>query len=247
MSIQKSLLALAAALALSSAPAAAQGRWLASYPEVQNPALVPMQQRSEQQNSLASVIRPLREHFLIPQDVTLELAECGRAGAFYDPARQTVQLCYELVIELADKLVDEGTDDTRLFGGAFTFVLLHQVGHALIDVLDLRVPVPPEEAADEFVALMVGFAGEDLAGMVEGAAALHLLGMNWENPGSSRAAVTRERLTQLACFVYGSNAEGSENLVDGDVLTAGRAAECPDEYAEMSEVWMATLEQHLQG
>jgi hypothetical protein len=107
-----------AALALSSSPAAAQGRWMAAYPEVRNPDYVAIQQAFAQQNPLQSMIDPLNQHFPLPSDVTVELAECGRAGAFYDHTRPAVQLCYELFARLAEELINEESGDDQLLVGS---------------------------------------------------------------------------------------------------------------------------------
>lgn len=247
MSIPKPLLATAAALVLSSAPAAGQGRWLASYPEARDPSFVMMQQTFAQGDVLASMLEPLNEHFPVSRDVTVEVAECGRAGAFYDPSRPAVQLCYELVMELANELMDPETGDQTMFVNAFVFVLLHQVGHAMVDVLKLQVGVPAEEAADQFAIVMAGYAGEALGGMADGAAALRDLEVDWENPGSGRAVMTEQRVSSMACLLYGSNPDSYAHLVDAGLVDADNGDSCEDAYAALAGKWTALLEEHIRG
>ncbi|HEX5869343.1 MAG TPA: DUF4344 domain-containing metallopeptidase, partial [Longimicrobium sp.] len=143
-----------AALALSSAPAAAQGRWRVAYPEAQDPMFAAMQQQFSRDDILASMVDPLNEFFPVSRDVTVELAECGREGAFYDAERPAVQLCYELLVSLAESMMqDEEEGGDQLFVGAFALILLHQVGHAMVDLLELPVSVGAEEAADQLTAV----------------------------------------------------------------------------------------------
>ena len=163
MRISNLLAGALAALALSSAPAAAQGRWRVAYPEAQDPMYAVMQQTFAQQDLLAAMVEPLNEYFPVSRNVTVELAECGRAGAFYDASRPAVQMCYELLVELAATMMGDDGDD-GLFVGAFAFILLHQVGHAFVDLMDLPIQGSPEEAADQLAAVMVGNGGGRRAG-----------------------------------------------------------------------------------
>jgi hypothetical protein len=237
-----------AALALSSAPAAAQGRWLVSYPEAQDPMHAGMQQMFSQQNILASMVDPLNQFFPVSRDVTVEMAECGRSGAFYDASRPAVQVCYELMVELAETLMDEGEDGgDQVFVGAFALILLHQVGHAFVDLMDLPVSASPEEAADQMAVVMVGFAEDGLQSAVEGAVALNEMGMDWENPGSGRPALSGQRLENLLCLLYGTDPDVHEWVVDEGHLSAGRASGCQERYEEVAAEWLEMLADHVAG
>ena len=236
-----------AALALSSAPAAAQGRWVAAYPQARDPDYAVMQQAFAQQNPLRNMIDPLNQYFPVPRDVTVEMAECGRAGAFYDPARPAVQLCYELLAALAEALMSEGDGDDQLFSGAFALILLHQVGHAFADQMDLPVNVSSEEAADQFAAVMVGAAGDELQSVAAGAVALGEMESDWENPGSGRAALRGRRLQNLLCLLYGTSPGVNEWLVEEGHLSAARASSCEAWYAEVQAGWEEMLGEHVAG
>jgi hypothetical protein len=236
-----------AALALSSAPAAAQGRWVAAYPQAQDPTYAVMQQAFAQQDLLASMIDPLNEYFPVPTDVTVELAECGRAGAFYDGARPAVQMCYELLVELAEALMNDEDRGDQLFVGAFALILLHQVGHAFADQMALPVNVSAEEAADQFAAVMVGNAGDELQTVAAGALALNEMETDWENPGSGQAALRGRRLQNLLCLLYGTNPGLNEWLVEEGHLSAARASGCQAWYEEVSEGWVDMLAEHVAG
>ena len=237
-----------AALALSAAPAEAQGRWRVAYPEAQDPMFVAMQQMFSQQDVLAAMVEPLNEHFPVSRDVTVELAECGREGAFYDAERPAVQLCYELLLALADRLMAEDEEDGEdVFVGAFGLVLLHQVGHAMIDLLDLPVSVPVEEAADQLTVLMAAFAEGELDSMAEGAINLSAMGIDWENPGSGQAALGGPRMQTLLCLLYGTDPEGYAWLVEDAFLTSSRAEGCEEEYQQMEAEWLQMLSEHVQG
>lgn len=240
MTIARTLAGAAALLALLSTPAAGQGRWLTAYPPTDDPVFSYMRAEFSEQDMLANITTPLNEHFQLPRDVTLEVAECGRTGAFYDPSRPAVQLCYELVMEMVESLVGEDGDQTQ-FVGAFSYVLLHQIGRAVIDVMDLPVTVPPEEAADQFALVMAAMAGGVMDGMVQGTHALHELSIDWENPGSGEAAPGDARMRRLACLAYGSDMAGGAELVVAGLLTPAQARGCEAEYEAVLEAWLGFL------
>ena len=236
-----------AVLALHAAPAAAQGRWQVAYPEARNPMYAAMQQMFSQQDILSSVVQPLNEHFPVSRDVTVELAECGREGAFYDAERPAVQLCYELLVKLAEAMMGGEEDGEDVFVGAFALILLHQVGHAMVDLLDLPVSAPPEQAADQLVAVMSAFAEDELTAVAEGAVTLSAMNIDWENPGSGQAALRGARMQDLLCLLYGTDTEAFAWIVDDAFITADRAAGCEQEYEQVEAEWLEMLVEHVQN
>lgn len=239
-----------AALALSAAPAHAQGRWLVAYPEAKDPVFSMMQEMFASQNMLSEMVDPLNQHFPVSRDVTVEIAECGRAGAFYDAERPAVQLCYELVMQLAEAMMGDFAareDGEAVFGGAFALILLHQVGHAMVDLMDLPVEVGAEEAADQLTAVMVGFAQGELATAAEGALALEELVVDWENPESGSAAISGRRKESLLCLLYGTDPGSHEWLVEDGHLSRTRAKGCEEEYTAVAADWIRMLSVHVTG
>lgn len=236
-----------AVLALTSAPAAAQGRWLVAYPQAQDPTYAALQQMFAEQDILASMVEPLNEFFPLSRDVTVEMAECGRSGAFYDPSRPAVQLCYELMVELAEALMSSDEDGEDLFVGAFALILLHQVGHAFVDLMELPVSAPPEEAADQLAVVMLAFAEAELQSGAPGVVMLSEMEVDWENPGSGQNPLSGARLDNLLCLLYGSDPDAHEWLMEEGYLTAGRASGCQARYEEVQAEWIAMLAEHVPG
>jgi hypothetical protein len=245
MSISKSLLALAAGVALSAAPATAQGRWLASYPEVQDPVHLEMRSVLQQDGMLEEMAESMNQAFRLPRDVTFELAECGTPAATYDPGRSAVRICYELLTALSNHEDEKDSGEPASFENAFAFILMHQVGHAVIDVLQMDVGVPTEEAADQFVAVMVGLAPGELDHLVDGVALLHDLELDWETPDTGATVLDSRRSAKLTCLIYGGDPETHGSMVEAGRLTASRAKSCPGEYDDALAAWTALLEEHL--
>lgn len=228
----------AAALLLSAAPAAAQG-WQVAYPEVSDARFATMREMMIQQDLLGPMAAPLNEFFPMSRTVTLEMRECGEPGSYYDAARPAVGLCYELFDVLADRLMTDeaGEDGDAAFEGAFSYVLTHQVGHALIDLLQLPVGPDVEAAADRFVAVMLAYSPENAADVLAGVFALHEMRVEWEDAG----ALSDARGEQLVCLLYGGDPETHAWLEDDDVLDENEAAACVAEFERVEAELEAML------
>ncbi|HEX8321359.1 DUF4344 domain-containing metallopeptidase [Longimicrobium sp.] len=231
----KSLLALAAGLALSSAPAAAQGRWIAAYAPAQDPLTAALGASLQQWGMLESMLEPLNRDMQLPRDITVELAECGTPSATYDPGRPAIRLCYELFNQLMAYSTARGDSSAALFGRAFNLIFLHQAGHALIDLLKLQPGVPLEEAADQFAVInTTGFG--DPERWVDAAAALHQHAVDWEHPGSGETAL-----------YFGSDPDAfGAPAGKGRPRPAG-AANCKHEYDAVLTAWVTMLEPYLRN
>src|SRR5207245_5527361 len=115
------------------------------------------------------------ELFRLPTDVTVTPAPCGRIDGFYDPVQQQLHLCEELLIYYAGVLTPPGGDPRTpapVVRDATLVSFLHLLGHAVLGVLHLPVPVGVAEAADAVgVALLAAGCAVDEGLLVAGSAA----------------------------------------------------------------------------
>src|SRR5687768_10177445 len=86
--------------------------------------------------------------FTLDTQIDVVAADCGRVNAYYDPHTRTVILCHELVAVIAGAF-----DNHDYLRQVLLFVAMHELGHAVIDVLDLPVVGREEDAADQFATL----------------------------------------------------------------------------------------------
>lgn len=49
---------------------------------------------------LAEEVASINEHFGLPQEITVKVADCGEANAFYSPSEKTITLCNEYAQDL---------------------------------------------------------------------------------------------------------------------------------------------------
>lgn len=123
--------------------------------------------------------------------------------------------------------------------------LYHEMGHALIDQLDLPVLGQEEDAADMLaVVLAHGLWEEDYARRVAAATALSFLLSSQEGNETSYWDVhgpDEQRYYNTVCLFYGANPEGRADFAELFELPEDRAALCPEEFTLADESWGAFL------
>ena len=112
-----------------------------------------------------SALKKLQEFLspiLLPEKLQISVTECdGEADAFYEDAAITI--CYEYINELWENMPKEttpgGVEPIDTVIGPLVEASLHEVGHALFDMLELPVFGREEDAADQVAAyVMLQFA-----------------------------------------------------------------------------------------
>lgn len=198
-----------------------------------------------------AVIDDLNDWLALPDDIVIVLASTDDPDDFYfDPEADEIVISYEAVErdrKLFDEAGHEGRDAWSSALTNFEFFLYHEVGHALVDALELPITGKEEDAVDGFAALIVVELLEDGQDMLLTAAEFS------EALASSSDEVTHEdfadehaldeqRLYQFLCWVYGSDDEDYAWIVDDEYLPAARADRCPDEYEQNVASWITLLD-----
>lgn len=100
-----------------------------------------------------SALAPLNNiQGLLDAGIPVTYDECGIVNAFYDPFARAITLCDELVETLL--VFWEGRTDRVV--QSLNFILYHEIGHALADVLRLPITGNEESAADAYAAVISG-------------------------------------------------------------------------------------------
>jgi len=233
----------AAADSVAEAPA---GRFLAEY------ALATLEYNDFRRGLMANrfldtIATRLNDSLIIPRDITLATAHCGEPNASYDSERTRVILCYELFRTLAEMYADE-VGGEHLVTGTLVFALMHELGHALIDVLDLPVTGREEDAVDQLATILMlgqGDAGDSLAfGAIGWFAKNAQSGVNDELLFADAHGLNVQRYYDILCLVYGRDRARYPEILTGGWLPADRAARCPAEYARIAHSWRRLLWPH---
>jgi len=192
---------------------------------------------------LKAFLAPLR----LPRKLALNLRECGEVDARYTRAEGVV-VCYEY-IDFVERLAPKDTTPegfTRAEGviGAVVEVMLHEIGHAVFDILDVPVYGREEDAADQIAGfIMLQFSRELAVFAIKGAAWSFLAqDQGWEGTRFADDHGTgRQRFYNYLCLGYGGAPDAFQAMVDKGLLPAPRAANCTREYQLVRNAFAKTI------
>jgi hypothetical protein len=240
-------------LCLGGIAQAREGRFQVEYLKTNNPDYREWQQEFRQERVLEELAKELNQVIRIPDDITLSLAECGEENAFYASDERRVIFCYELMESLYAGFSEEDEDEEAqdAVAGAIAFILFHEIGHALVHVLELPVTGREEDAVDQLAAYILNDGSEDGESSV--LAAARFFGFDSEEEGDEIAgsafwgehSMNAQRFYNILCWLYGANPEGQDYLVEEGFLPEERAERCGDEWAQLDRAWSQLLEPHI--
>ena len=193
--------------------------------------------------------------FRLPTDLIIRLQGCdGKVNAWF--RRWSVTICYEYLDDIRKNIPGEqapwGITPTDAVAGQYFYVLGHEMGHALFDMLSVPLWGRPEDAADQFSAYIMLQLGKDEARrLILGAAYSYKSYM--QNPTvtvrttafSGVHGAPLQRFFNLLCIGYGADPELFADLVDNGYLPAQRARGCRVEFGEVNFAFQQTMLSHV--
>ena len=187
-----------------------------------------------------------------PRTLKLEVKGCeGESNAWYEDGVVTV--CYEYLMDMWRSANSSKRPDNiareDAFVGPFIDVFLHEVSHAMFDLLKVPVLGREEDAADQVAAYIVlQLPKEQKRRLILGNAysyASELKVRSARDLSRRRFDVGRhitfagehgtpaQRLYNLLCVAYGYDARLFADVVEKGYLPKERAERCPDEYKQI--------------
>jgi hypothetical protein len=224
------------------------------YPET--PALKPAEALVKEFRILERV-RGTMSFVKLPGPLLLRFGECKAEEAWYDRDTRTVSFCYELVAHIqriAPKRAQAGVEPQEVIVGSVVFSLLHEIGHAFVDMLELPVLGREEDAADQMAAYILLQLDKPLPRKLVGGAA-----WMWEHEARSNKpdrgdladvhSLSAQRFFNLLCMAYGSDPDTFAFLTKKGYLPTERAGSCGYEYKQLifavKKVFMDHVDQKL--
>ncbi|MBA3461742.1 MAG: DUF4344 domain-containing metallopeptidase [Deltaproteobacteria bacterium] len=196
------------------------------------------------------IIPQLDKALHLPRDVPITFEKCDEANAYYDPETVAITMCDELV-DFYGELFSEyvGDEQKDAIVGSLVSVFLHELGHALIDQLQLPAVGKEEDAVDQLstvVLIASGDTGNQMA--LDGA-------FSWIAEGETQGedttpfwdahSLNEQRFYNMMCLIYGSSPDDYSEVITDKELPEERAEGCSDEYKLISTSWNKLLEPHL--
>lgn len=187
---------------------------------------------------------------VLPTVLETVFTECGEANAFYDFDGR-ITMCYEYFYFFGQSFL-ASTDDpstvTQSVLDTGAHVYLHEIGHALVHLLEIPITGREEDSVDTLASLILlqGGSHEAVLSTAQSFAYVAWLYENqeWELPFWGEHSLAAQRKYDIACMVYGSDPENWAHLVGSEYLPEERAVRCPREYAQKSLGWDRLLRPH---
>jgi hypothetical protein len=188
--------------------------------------------------------------FRLPNDLNLRTTECGMANAWYQ--RPTVTICYEYLNDIRKSIPAEttpqGITPTDAVLGQFFYVVAHEMGHAMFDMLNVPLWGRAEDAADQFATyIMLQFGKDSARRLIGGAAYSYKNYIN--NPKvvvpleafSEVHGAPVQRFYNMLCMAFGADRETFGDLVTNGYLPQARARNCRVEFGEANFAFQQTV------
>lgn len=175
---------------------------------------------------------------------------CGQPNAFYRRSNAgvpTIILCTELFRHVVEGALRVQTSRERrevIVISQLIFVFMHEVGHALIDVLDIPSLGREEDAADQFATLML----ESAPHVVLYSLAFWLSSSRGTAPYNASAfagehSLNEQRVYNMLCWAYGADPLVRHEFAR--LIPENRRARCSRETNDVTRAWVRLLGAHL--
>ncbi len=204
-------------------------------------------------NGLKELSATLSSRLKMPQNLPLTFKDLKIYNAYYNPKDKDITMDYWVVAYFANALNNlTELNDEALAEAAeniSTFIALHEMGHAFIDLLTLPALGNEEQAADEFATIQLLQAGKGDKALVAAITFFSLYYYNQQNGGditySGEHPLDIQRYYNIVALIYGSNPAQYGYLVEQGLLPEDRAKRSEFDYQEKTKRWNSALQQHL--
>lgn len=197
---------------------------------------------------LQDFLSPLK----LPKPLTIKTEACGVVNAYYSSGAVTI--CYEYISwihQIARKVTlsnEISLEDAVV--GPFVDVLLHEVSHAIFDLLQIPLFGREEDAADQLAAFILLQFGNDVARRTITGAALLFRQMAVDTqPGTADYAAVHglpaQRFINVLCIAYGAQPQLFADYVKQGFLPVFRVGYCRWEYRQIAHAFKTLIGPHI--
>ena len=204
------------------------------------------EQYFQQTKVFEKVVNDLNNHNLnLPVDIPIIFGDCGSENAFYSPSEQIIGMCYELFDSITELFASPSATEADIINNTmltWIFILYHEAGHALTDILDLAVTGKEEDAVDDFASILLLNSDNPNADKIILNSSVFFLDTE-DGPYWDEHSFGKQRYYNIVCLLYGKDPQ-KYAYIPAQVGLGGRTDRCPNEYKQKSSSWSRLLAPH---
>ena len=208
----------------------------------------------ETTRSVHDVAALINETVVLPTDTAIVFtSDDDGTGPHYAPDDLQITFPYSFVGFIADtiKKNDPEISDEDLAiqtDNAVDFILLHEIGHALVHQLEIPLLSKEEDAADNIATVLLSVGGAEGGDIALSGATLFAYLQEDPSDLSESAfwdehSLDLQRANQTACLVYGSDTNAFADLEE--IIPEERLVRCPGEWEQIAKGVRTVLEPYL--
>ena len=201
---------------------------------------------------MEEVVTDLENTFQLPQPILIRFTS-GKPGPLY--YQGVINMTYEFLLSNHEIIAATGyaeTEDELVLTllNLVEFVLYHEVGHALVDMLDLPVLGKEEDAVDGFAAVVASAFDLDVVALT----AADIFNLNTSIQVSNEISpaafwdshsLDQQRMYSIICMIYGSNPNAYSSLLNDVGMPSEKEAECVYSFQETSRNWIRLIADYI--
>lgn len=236
------------------------GKMIPTYEPATSPEAVTGRDIIQPAHLLEDLADSINGLLKLPSDIALRGKQCDTANAYWDPADNSVTICYEDAADALDIYTKAGDADPAASAlNAETATFYHEAGHMVISLYDLPITGREEDVADQLSAYILLAPGEDGKPDPDSVQAVKDFAREFNGYSEQKGgeiddedlagghSLDKTRMYNLECWVYGADPESNADLVGDNMLPPSRAENCEDEYTQLSSSWDTLLEPYFKS
>ncbi|MFP5224518.1 MAG: DUF4344 domain-containing metallopeptidase [Actinomycetota bacterium] len=198
-------------------------------------------------NAFEDLLAALEE--ALDLDTPISIVVGAEDGPLFDPSINEIWYPYWFIDYLAQPFAD-GEDFQESTLGAARFILVHEIGHALIEALEIPVLGKEEDAVDTLGAVVMTELFEDGAADAIATAEWFAWAADQreldETDFMDEHSLDLQRAYSILCRIAGSDEEVYLEVEEAELLAIERLERCPAEYEAARDSWETLLSEVLQ-
>lgn len=174
----------------------------------------------------------------------------GEDFTHYNPETKEIVISYDFIMEVIDRFKQEYDTEWQIYtADALLHTFYHELGHTLIDILNIPVLGKEEDAVDDFGVIMLILTREDGSDMAISASELFFMeGEDRELTPEDlmdEHSLDAQRGYRSLALVYGSNPDEYKDIAEDLAIDEERKELFIEIFEQQTINWLTLLEPNL--